>query len=129
MSQSQNKNRPLSPYMIGPYYRPQLNSMTSIVTRISGVSLILASVLVVWWFAALAIGPSAFAQADAILTSTLGSLVLIGSVWALWYHLLAGMRHLIWDRGLALEMATADALSWGIIVGSVVLTIATISLV
>ena len=33
------KQRPLSPFMIGPYYRPQLTSMLSIAHRATGVLL------------------------------------------------------------------------------------------
>ena len=121
--------RPLSPFMIGPYYRPQLNSMTSILTRITGISLALGAVLVVWWFLAASSGPAYFAFVDGLLTSWLGGLILILSVWALWYHALAGVRHLIWDQGIGLEMATADRLSWAVIAGSIVLTVITLVLV
>ena len=41
--------RPLSPFMIGPYYRPQLTSMMSIAHRGSGVVLAVGSLALVWW--------------------------------------------------------------------------------
>ena len=50
---------------------------------------------------------------------------LFGSLWALWYHLLAGVRHLIWDTGRGLDMESADMLGWAVIAGSIVLTILT----
>ena len=93
-------NRPLSPHLT--IYRPQLTSMTSILTRITGNALLIAALMVVWWFLAAAISPEAFAWADWALTSILGDLILLGSVWALWYHLLAGVRHLIWDNALTI---------------------------
>lgn len=120
-------NRPLSPFMIGPYYRPQLNSITSILTRITGISLLLGLVLVVWWLLAASTSPAYFAVADGVLTSWVGKIVMTGSLWALWYHSLAGIRHLIWDQGLGLEMSTADRLSWAVIAGSVLLTLLTIA--
>jgi succinate dehydrogenase / fumarate reductase cytochrome b subunit len=47
------------------------------------------------------------------------------SLWALWYHTLGGVRHLIWDNAMMLEIETAEKLGWGVIGGSVVLTILT----
>ena len=119
-------NRPLSPFMIGPYYRPQLNSITSIMTRITGNALLLGALMVVWWFLAAATSPDYFSYADAVLTSWFGDLVMLGSVWALWYHTLAGIRHLIWDNAMMLDVKRADMLSWLIIIGSVVLTVLTV---
>ena len=117
-------NRPLSPHL--QVYRPQLTSITSILTRITGNALIIGALLVVWWFLAAAKGPEAFARADAVLTSWFGDLVLFGSLWALWYHLLAGVRHLIWDTGHGLELDDAEKLGWTVVIGSVVLTVLTV---
>ena len=120
-------NRPLSPHL--QIYRPQLTSVTSILTRITGNALILGALLVVWWFLAAAISPDHFAFADAVITSPLGDLVMLGSLWALWYHSLAGVRHLIWDQGYMLELANAERLGWGIIVGSVIMTPLTVLII
>ena len=122
-------NRPLSPFMIGPYYRPQLTSITSILTRITGAALIVQAVLIVWWLLALSYGPEYFATVDFIVTSWLGDLILLLSTWALWYHSLAGLRHLIWDTGRCLEIEAAERLGKLVIAGSVVLTLITIILV
>ena len=122
-------DRPLSPFMIGPYYRPQLTSMTSILTRITGNALVVGGLMITWWFVAAAAGPDAFATADAVLTSWFGKLVFLGSIWALWYHTLAGIRHLVWDQGIGLDIETAEKLGWGCIGGSVVLTLLTLLIV
>ena len=122
-------NRPLSPFMIGPYYRPQLTSITSILTRITGAALIVQAVLIVWWLLALSYGPAYFGFVDYIVTSWLGDLILLLSTWALWYHTLAGLRHLIWDTGRCLEIEAAERLGKLVIAGSVVLTLITIILV
>lgn len=116
--------RPLSPHMT--IYRPQITSVSSIFTRICGNALIVASMLVTWWFVALASGPDAFAVADGVLTSWFGDLVLLGSVWALWYHTLAGLRHLVWDQVALLELKMAEMLGWGCFVGATVLTLLTV---
>lgn len=117
-------NRPLSPHL--QIYRLPLTAITSILTRITGNALLVGALLLVWWLLAAATGPEAYAVANAVVTSWLGKLVLIGSLWALYYHGLAGIRHLVWDMGWGLDIATAEKLGWGVIAGSAVLTVLTL---
>ena len=121
--------RPLSPFMIGKYYRPQMTSMSSITTRITGNALIASVVLVVWWLLAAAISDQAFATADLVATSWFGDLVFTLSLWAIWYHYLAGLRHLYFDALHGMELRTAELLGWACFIGATVLTIITILLV
>lgn len=116
-------NRPLSPHLM--IYRPQLTSMTSIFVRLTGNALIVAALMIVWWFVAAASGPDAFATADGFLRSWFGDLVLFLSTWAIWYHLLGGLRHLIWDMGYGLEVEKAETMGLIMIIASVLLTIFT----
>ena len=118
MAEPKRVERPLSPFMIGPYYRPQLTSMTSIITRITGNGLIVGTMLAVWWLLAAATSAEYFAFADAVVTSWFCDLVFTLSAWALWYHYLAGVRHWIFEK-----------LGWAVIIGSVVLTLLTIVIV
>lgn len=120
-------NRPLSPHL--QIYRPQLTSMTSIFTRITGNALLVGALLVVWWFLAASYSPEYFAVADAVLTSWFGDLVMLGSLWAVWYHLLAGLRHLYWDTGRGLEIETAERLGLAVIAGSFILTLLTVFII
>lgn len=117
-------NRPLSPHL--SIYRPQLTSMSSILTRITGNALLIGALLVVWWFVAAAMSPGHYATANAVITSWFGDLVMLGSLWALWYHTLAGLRHLYWDSGRGLDLPVAEKLGWAVIIGSVVLTVLTV---
>lgn len=117
--------RPLSPFMIGPYYRPQMTSMSSIFIRITGIGLLLAALLIVWWFLAAATSPEAFATANGVLTSWFGDLVLFLSLIAFWYHALGGLRHLYWDNGGNMEIEFAEKLGWVMVGGSVVLAVLT----
>ena len=117
-------NRPLSPHLT--IYRPQLTSITSILTRITGNALLLGALLIVWWLLAAATSAEYFAVADAVVTSFLGDLIMTLSLWALWYHALAGVRHLIWDSGIGFDLETAEKMGWAVIGGSVVLTILTL---
>jgi succinate dehydrogenase / fumarate reductase cytochrome b subunit len=119
--------RPLSPHL--QVYRPQITSISSILTRVTGNALIVASLLIVWWLLAAATSDGYFQFADAVLTSWFGKLVLVLSLWAIWYHYLAGLRHLVWDAGKGLDLPTAEMMGWGCIIGSVVLTAITLLLI
>lgn len=116
-------NRPLSPHLT--IYRPQLTSMTSILTRITGNAMLVAALMIVWWFLAAASSPEYFAIANGFVTSWFGDLVMFFSLLGLWYHTLAGVRHLIWDNGIGLDIPTAEKMGWVVLIGSVVLTIIT----
>ncbi|QIE46818.1 succinate dehydrogenase, cytochrome b556 subunit [Pseudohalocynthiibacter aestuariivivens] len=120
-------DRPLSPHLT--IYRPQLTAISSILTRITGNALIVTALLIVWWLLAAAAGPQYFETANAFITSWFGDLVLTLSLWAVWYHYLAGLRHLIWDAGRGLDIKTAETLGWICVIGSVVLTILTIIII
>ena len=124
MAAKQPVERPLSPHLT--IYRPQLTSMTSILTRITGNALIVGAFLMVWWLGALATSPEYFAFVDGLITSWLGDLVMTLSLWAVWYHYLAGLRHLYFDSGHGLDIPTAEKLGWACIIGSVVLTVLTL---
>ena len=113
-------NRPLSPHL--EIYRPQITSISSILTRITGNALLIGALLMVWWLLAAATGPEYYATVNGIVTSLLVDLIWLGSLWALWYHTLAGIRHLYWDSGRGLELEMAENLGWACVIGSVVLT-------
>lgn len=127
MADVKRVERPLSPHL--QIYRPQITSITSILTRITGNALIVAVALAVWWLLAAATGAGNFALANAVATSWFGDLVFSASALAVWYHYLAGLRHLYFDAGKGLDIATAEKLGLGAIIGSVVLTVITILLV
>ena len=127
MAEIKRVERPLSPHL--QIYRPQLTSISSILTRITGNGLIVGVILAVWWLLAAATSPGYFAVANRVATSWFGDLVFTLSLWAIWYHYLAGLRHLYFDAGKGLDVATAEKLGWGCIIGSVVLTVFTILIV
>ena len=104
-------NRPLSPHLT--IYRPQLTSFSSIMVRITGISALLLAVLVVWWLLAAASSPQAFRGIDAFMRSILGDLIMFGGAWALYYHMLGRLRHVIWDLGYCLEVEVSENLAKG----------------
>ena len=119
--------RPLSPHL--QIYRPQITSISSILTRITGNALIVGIALAIWWLLAVATGPEYFGFVNRIATSWFGDTVFTLSLVAVWYHFLAGLRHLCFDAGWALDLQTAELLGWLCIIGSIVLTALTLILV
>ena len=124
MSTSKSDQRPLSPHL--SVYKWQLHAITSILTRITGNALIVGVILFVGWLLAAATSESHYQIVNGIISSWLGKLVLIGSLWALWYHSLAGIRHLIWDHAVWLDLNKSRLLGWSVVFGSFALTFVTI---
>ncbi len=119
--------RPLSPHLT--IYRPQMTSISSILTRITGNALLVSFILGVWWLGAAATSDEYYAWVNGICTSWFGDLVFTLSLLGIWYHYLAGLRHLWFDAGHGLDIDMAEKLGMGLIGGSVVLTILTLFLV
>lgn len=117
------KQRPISPFMIGPYYRPQLTSIMSITHRATGVFLsVVAAPLLLWWISAVSNGPQAYEAFLAHMGSWIGKMVLLACLFSLSFHTLNGVRHLIWDTGRALDIRSAYKLGWGVLAGTLVLS-------
>jgi succinate dehydrogenase / fumarate reductase cytochrome b subunit len=116
-----NVERPLSPHL--QIYRWPVTMATSILHRATGCGLAAGTLLLAWWLVAAAAGPEYYAMVQSILGSILGRLVLLGFSWALFYHLLNGIRHLFWDAGHGYSIPVANKSGWAVIIGSVVLTV------
>lgn len=127
MADAKRVERPLSPHL--QIYRIQMTSVSSILTRITGNGIIVGVILAVWWLLSAAVSEEYFAVANAVATGWFGDLVFTLSLLGVWYHYLAGLRHLYFDAGHGLEIETAEMLGWVCIIGSVVLTILTIILI
>ena len=116
--------RPMSPYMLGPYYKFQITSLLSILNRLTGVFMsVVSAPLLLCWLIALASGEEAYAGLSTFLGSVLGMLIIAASVFSFSFHLMGGIRHLIWDAGWMLENSQVRSSGWLAIVGSVVLTL------
>jgi succinate dehydrogenase / fumarate reductase cytochrome b subunit len=111
--------RPLSPH-IG-IYRWQIQMVTSILHRATGIALAAGSILLLCWLGALASGPEAYAAVRGFCASWLGIVLLVGWSWSLCYHLLNGIRHLLQDAGFGFAKATFVRNGWLVVVGSLVL--------
>lgn len=117
-----SSSRPLSPFMIGPYYKPQLTSMMSITHRLTGLALAIGTVFIAAWVTAAATSAEAYGCFAWAANSIIGKLLLLAYTWALLYHLCNGVRHLFWDTGRGFGLKTAYASGYAVIGASAALT-------
>jgi succinate dehydrogenase / fumarate reductase cytochrome b subunit len=99
---------------------------TSFANRVTGVVLSLGLVLLVYWLMAVASGTDAYERALAVLSSPLLKVLYAGLLFTFCYHLVAGIRHLIWDTGRGMERHQSQRSAWIVITVSVLLTVALI---
>ena len=111
--------RPLSPHLL--VYRPMLTMMMSIAHRITGVGLYVGTLLLAWWLIAAATDAQSFATAAAFFSSIIGRFILFCFTWALFHHMLGGIRHFIWDAGYGMEHPEREYLAQATLIGGFVL--------
>ena len=115
-----NQN-PLSPHL--QIYRWHISSLLSITHRIAGVINLLALILIFFWLLALSFGENNYELFLLIINSFFGKFILIGFTWSMSFHILSGIRHLVWDLGYGFEIKTANISGIIVIICSLVLTI------
>ena len=113
------RGRPLSPHL--QVYRWQVQMVTSILHRATGIVLAVGLIGLVWGLLALAAGPERWAAFTACAGSPFGKIVLFGFSWALAFHLINGIRHLVQDAGQGYAIPEFVRSSWLSIIGSFVL--------
>jgi succinate dehydrogenase cytochrome b subunit len=111
--------RPLSPHLT--IYRWQIQMVTSILHRGTGVFLALGTALLCAALLALASGPEAYARVSAFCASWIGLVLLLAWTWSLMFHLLNGVRHLLQDLGLGYAPSQFVRNGWLVTIGSFVL--------
>jgi succinate dehydrogenase / fumarate reductase, cytochrome b subunit len=115
------KPRPLSPHL--QVWRPTLTYVMSIVHRITGVGLYIGVLLLAWFLLALSGDATTFATFSSFIHSFIGQLVLLGFTWALFHHMLGGVRHALWDSGIGLDAPLREQLAQATLIGGVALTL------
>jgi succinate dehydrogenase / fumarate reductase cytochrome b subunit len=113
--------RPLSPHL--GIYRFTLTMAMSIVHRITGAGLYVGALMLVWFLLAASMDASAFAYFSGFIQSFFGRLILFGFTWALFQHLLGGVRHLIMDSGYGMDDPEREQMALATVIGGFVLTI------
>lgn len=114
------RERPLSPHL--QIYKWQVQMTSSILHRATGVALVAGALLVTCGLVALAGGPDGWARFTHYAGSIPGLAVLLGFTWALSFHLINGIRHLLQDGGLGFRIPQFVRSSLISMIGSVVLT-------
>jgi succinate dehydrogenase / fumarate reductase cytochrome b subunit len=94
---------------------------TSIANRFTGVALSMGLLLLVYWLMAIAGGARSYARAAQLLALPIMKLVYAALIVAFSYHLVAGLRHLVWDTGRGLERAQSQRSAWVVVAVSIVL--------
>jgi succinate dehydrogenase / fumarate reductase cytochrome b subunit len=112
--------RPVSPHL-SVYKMSRYTLATSFFNRLTGLGLSLGLLLLVYWLLAVAGGAHAQARATRLLSLPIAKLLYGGLIIAFCYHLVAGIRHLIWDTGRGLERAQARRSAWLVVAASIVL--------
>jgi succinate dehydrogenase / fumarate reductase cytochrome b subunit len=112
--------RPLSPHLtVYRMYRYTL--LTSLLNRATGLVLSAGLILLVYWLVAIASGPAAYRGARELLSLGVLKAVYVILLATFSYHLLAGIRHLIWDTGHGLERAQAKRSAVLVAIASILL--------
>jgi succinate dehydrogenase / fumarate reductase cytochrome b subunit len=97
--------------------------LSSITNRITGLGLSVGLVILVYWLMAIASGTAAYERALAVLSLPIFKVIYGMLFFTFAYHLVAGVRHLIWDTGHGLERAQSQRSAWLVGTLSVLFTI------
>ena len=114
------KKQPLSPHLT--VYRWQITNTLSILHRFSGLVLFLAAFDFAIWLGAIALGGETYEGVRHFFST---NILLI--IWALvslsfFYHLLNGIRHLLWDIGKGFEESQVKLTGLLVVSLSVIIT-------
>lgn len=120
-AQKPAKARPLSPHL--QVYKWEITMFMSILHRMTGVGLIVACVLFTCWLLTTIKGGSAFTAFNDFARSPVGVLIAFFTLFAFIFHLLNGVRHLIWDTGFGFGRKFAHLGGWAVFAGSFIATV------
>ena len=102
-------------------YRWGVQMTTSILHRATGIVLPIGLLAMVWGLLSLAAGPDRWLAFTECVGSPLGMVILFGFSWALAFHLINGIRHLVQDAGQGYAIPEFVRSSWLSVIGSFVL--------
>ncbi len=117
-----SRERPLSPHL--QVYRWQITMLMSILHRATGIVLALGSLGLAWWLHLLASGGESYETFNELARSLPGQILLLAFAVALIYHLLNGIRHLLWDAGWGYQLPKVYASGYTVFVLTLLLTAA-----
>lgn len=118
---------PLSPHL--QIYAPQLTSVMSILHRVTGIGFAAALCLTCVWIYALSQGESSYLNFCKCLEQPVMKLIFYAILTCVYYHLLNGMRYLVWSIGKGYDLGTVYKSGYLIAALVLILTILTVYLV
>jgi succinate dehydrogenase / fumarate reductase cytochrome b subunit len=95
----------------------------SILHRVSGVIMVFAIGILLWTLSLSLSSAEGFSQIETLLSGVFFKIIILGTLSALIYHLLGGIRHLIMDLGYFEELASGNATAKFVIALWLVLTV------
>jgi succinate dehydrogenase / fumarate reductase, cytochrome b subunit len=98
--------------------------LTSFANRLTGLAMSIGLLVLVYWLMAVAGGTAGYARAIALLSLPIFKVLYAGLLFAFSYHLVAGIRHLIWDTAHGMERHQSQRSAWIVGAVSVLITIA-----
>ncbi len=101
-----------------------VGALASIAHRLSGVLMFLAIPLLIYLLDSSLQSPDGFEHVRDSLNSPMLKIISLILVWALSHHLLAGMRFLLLDLHIGLDLATARAGAWAVNLGGLAIALA-----
>ena len=113
--------RPLSPHLT--IHKRVQPAVLSIIHRITGFGLSFGLVIAVIWIFLLAMGEKYFSITYNLFGTLLGKLSLLLFLFAISYHLINGIRYLIWSIGYGINMKHIYQSGYLIIIISIIATI------
>ncbi len=106
--------------------RLPVTGVASILHRLSGLLLVLATPILIGLLALSLESPAGFDAARALLGSTPAGAVLVLLGWALGHHLFAGIRYLLLDIDIGVERTAARGGAWFVTGGGVAVGLLTL---
>jgi succinate dehydrogenase / fumarate reductase cytochrome b subunit len=106
-------SRPVSPHV--SIWRWHITMFGSIMHRVTGVVLYFAAIGLVAWLCLIAAGPTLYDKVLSLVPPWMIYAKLYAVTAVIAYHLLNGIRHLLWDIGWGFEKSTANATGWLVI--------------
>jgi succinate dehydrogenase / fumarate reductase cytochrome b subunit len=102
--------RPMSPHL--QIYSPQLTSVLSILHRLTGLGFTVGLILTCAWLYALSKGPIAYSDFCSWLNLPFVKVIIYLILGSVYYHMLNGIRYLVWSLGKGFELSSVYSSGW-----------------
>jgi len=115
------EKRPLSPHLT--IFRPWLTMAMSMAHRITGAGLYVGMALLALFLLGAGMGGWVFSATSWLASGFIGGLIVFLITWANFHHLLGGIRHAFWDRGLYMDPKGREFMAQAALFGGIGLTV------